>query len=92
MNLVLVSVLWFLLPVLVVSECGTGAVLFNFGDSNSDTGGYMAGLGSNFSLPHGRLFPHQPSGRLCDGRLIIDFLCQFSVPVMYSRLFFILVF
>lgn len=58
-----------------MSECGSGAVVFNFGDSNSDTGGFMAGLGRNIPPPHGRLF-HQHSGRLCDGRLSIDFLCE----------------
>ncbi|XP_020276273.1 GDSL esterase/lipase At1g09390-like isoform X2 [Asparagus officinalis] len=73
----LVSVLLLALAVFVVSECGTKAIIFNFGDSNSDTGGYSAGLGFNTPLPIGRLFPHQPSGRLCDGRLVIDFLCEY---------------
>ncbi|KAJ0054333.1 hypothetical protein Pint_00811 [Pistacia integerrima] len=58
------------------SECIKKPVIFVFGDSNSDTGGYSFGLGFNFGPPHGRTYFNQPSGRLCDGRLIIDFLCE----------------
>ncbi|XP_031280634.1 GDSL esterase/lipase At1g09390-like isoform X2 [Pistacia vera] len=58
----------------VHSECIKKPVIFVFGDSNSDTGGYSFGLGFNFGPPHGRTYFNQPSGRLCDGRLIIDFL------------------
>ncbi|XP_075642897.1 GDSL esterase/lipase At1g09390-like [Castanea sativa] len=64
------------LPLLVHSQCNRKPVVFNFGDSNSDTGGFSIGLGLNFGPPNGRTFFHQPSGRLCDGRLIIDFLCE----------------
>ncbi|KAH7678579.1 GDSL lipase/esterase protein [Dioscorea alata] len=53
-----------------------GKVIFNFGDSNSDTGGLFAGLGIYIPLPEGRVFFRQSTGRLCDGRLIIDFLCE----------------
>ncbi|KAM7521381.1 hypothetical protein LguiA_011283 [Lonicera macranthoides] len=62
-------------------------VIFNFGDSNSDTGGLAAGLGYNFGLPDGRAFNflHQSSdSRLCDGRLVIDFLCE-SLNTSYLR-------
>ncbi|KAJ0980560.1 hypothetical protein J5N97_008815 [Dioscorea zingiberensis] len=52
------------------------AVIFNFGDSNSDTGGLSAGLGIFIPLPEGRTFFRRSTGRLCDGRLIIDFLCE----------------
>lgn len=55
-------------------------VIFNFGDSNSDTGGLAAGLGYNFGLPDGRAFNflrQSSDSRLCDGRLVIDFLCEF---------------
>ncbi|THU68606.1 hypothetical protein C4D60_Mb08t05650 [Musa balbisiana] len=51
-------------------------VIFNFGDSNSDTGGLTAGLGLLLPQQEGRAFFHRPSGRLCDGRLVIDFLCE----------------
>ncbi|KAK4803208.1 hypothetical protein SAY86_001411 [Trapa natans] len=48
--------------------------VFNFGDSNSDTGGLIAGLGIRLDLPNGQTYFKAPSGRFCDGRLIIDFL------------------
>lgn len=60
----------------VVCECNKNMVIFNFGDSNSDTGGYPAAHGIRFGYPDGRAFFHQPSDRLCDGRLILDFLCK----------------
>ena len=46
--------------------------IFNFGDSNSDTGNFDASL---FELrsPYGETFFHRPVGRGSDGRLIIDF-------------------
>ncbi|KAI3425445.1 Lipase_GDSL domain-containing protein, partial [Psidium guajava] len=62
------------LPSLVASQCKRQPVIFNFGDSNSDTGGYSAALGANFGLPNGRAFFREGTGRLGDGRLIIDFL------------------
>ncbi|KAL1194235.1 GDSL esterase/lipase LIP-4 [Cardamine amara subsp. amara] len=57
------------------ASCQTPPVIFNFGDSNSDTGG-LAGHGYPIGLPNGRLFFRRSTGRLCDGRLLIDFLCQ----------------
>ncbi|XP_068660041.1 GDSL esterase/lipase LIP-4 [Aristolochia californica] len=59
----------------VESRCLKKPIIFNFGDSNSDTGGLMAGLGYPINLPNGRQFFHRSTGRLSDGRLIIDFLC-----------------
>ncbi|BAH91040.1 Os01g0330100, partial [Oryza sativa Japonica Group] len=59
-------------------SCRGGArpVVFNFGDSNSDTGGMAAAMGWRIRRPEGRAFFHHPTGRFCDGRLTIDFLCQ----------------
>lgn len=51
-------------------------VIFNFGDSNSDTGGMAAVNGMNINLPEGRTFFRRPTGRLSDGRLVIDFICE----------------
>ncbi|KAJ4824652.1 hypothetical protein Tsubulata_047753 [Turnera subulata] len=51
-------------------------LLINFGDSNSDTGGVLAGAGLPIGLPHGITFFHRGTGRLGDGRLVIDFLCE----------------
>ncbi|KAF2307325.1 hypothetical protein GH714_026358 [Hevea brasiliensis] len=56
-------------------QCKNPPIIFNFGDSNSDTGGLAAGLGFPINLPNGRLFfRHQPVDCLTD--LLIDFLCQ----------------
>uniref|UniRef100_A0A1D1Z6V9 GDSL esterase/lipase At1g09390 n=1 Tax=Anthurium amnicola TaxID=1678845 RepID=A0A1D1Z6V9_9ARAE len=78
-TLVLVFAVLLLPPwgvVTVESKCRRPPVVFNFGDSNSDTGGLQAGLGYVIGLPDGRKFPGGPSGRVCDGRLVIDFLCE----------------
>ncbi|GAV78717.1 Lipase_GDSL domain-containing protein [Cephalotus follicularis] len=48
--------------------------VFNFGDSNSDTGGLVAGIAFPLGPPNGETFFLKPSGRFCDGRLILDFL------------------
>ncbi|PKI74094.1 hypothetical protein CRG98_005572 [Punica granatum] len=48
--------------------------VFNFGDSNSDTGDLAAGLGFRLDLPNGQTYFKTPTGRFCDGRLIVDFL------------------
>lgn len=76
-KLVLVSLFTlFLLPNSVLSVCKNPPVIFNFGDSNSDTGGLVAALGYTVNLPNGRTFFGRSTGRLSDGRLIIDFLSQ----------------
>ncbi|XP_027153358.1 GDSL esterase/lipase At3g27950 isoform X2 [Coffea eugenioides] len=49
--------------------------LYNFGDSNSDTGGRSASL-DMVAPPNGETFFKAPSGRFCDGRLIIDFMAE----------------
>ncbi|KAJ3676315.1 hypothetical protein LUZ60_003727 [Juncus effusus] len=48
--------------------------VFNFGDSNSDTGGRVATGLESINPPYGETFFGHPVGRFCDGRLIIDFL------------------
>ncbi|XP_051135444.1 GDSL esterase/lipase At4g01130-like [Andrographis paniculata] len=50
--------------------------IFNFGDSNSDTGGFFAAFPPPLPLPFGITYFHKPTGRLSDGRLQIDFLAQ----------------
>ncbi|VAH07196.1 unnamed protein product [Triticum turgidum subsp. durum] len=47
---------------------------FNFGDSNSDTGGRIAAGFEPMPPPYGSTFFGAPSGRFSDGRLILDFL------------------
>ncbi|OVA09837.1 Lipase [Macleaya cordata] len=49
--------------------------IFNFGDSNSDTGGISAAF-TAVPPPNGETFFGKPSGRFCDGRLIIDFIAE----------------
>ncbi|KAL9233280.1 hypothetical protein vseg_008301 [Gypsophila vaccaria] len=48
--------------------------VFNFGDSNSDTGNLVASGIEGMDSPYGQTYFQKPSGRYCDGRLIIDFL------------------
>lgn len=52
--------------------CGFPAV-FNFGDSNSDTGGLSAVFGQA-PPPNGESFWGRPMGRYCDGRVVVDFI------------------
>ncbi|PIA39315.1 hypothetical protein AQUCO_02600039v1 [Aquilegia coerulea] len=66
----LFALLWFL----VESTDFRSPAIFNFGDSNSDTGGLAAGVAYPTGLPNGETHFHKSSGRICDGRLIIDFL------------------
>lgn len=51
--------------------------IFNFGDSNSDTG-CMAAAFYPMASPCGQTFFHEPAGRASDGRLIIDFIGKYS--------------
>ncbi|KAK1278160.1 GDSL esterase/lipase [Acorus gramineus] len=61
--------------------------VFNFGDSNSDTGGLIAGLGEELNPPNGETYFKKPSGRFCDGRLIVDFLVDaMDLPFLNSYL------
>lgn len=54
------------------SKCEFEAI-FNFGDSNSDTGGFWAAFPAQ-SGPFGMTYFKRPAGRASDGRLIVDFL------------------
>ncbi|XP_027160686.1 GDSL esterase/lipase At4g01130-like [Coffea eugenioides] len=56
------------------AKCAFKAI-FNFGDSNSDTGGFWAAFPAQ-SPPFGMTYFKRPVGRATDGRLIIDFLAQ----------------
>lgn len=49
--------------------------MYNFGDSNSDTGGISAAF-DPIPSPYGVGFFHKPAGRDCDGRLIVDFIAE----------------
>lgn len=54
------------------TNCDIPAI-YNFGDSNSDTGGIAAAF-FPMGTPCGETFFHRPVGRASDGRLIIDFI------------------
>ncbi|GLT59027.1 hypothetical protein SLA2020_318750 [Shorea laevis] len=56
------------------SKCDFEAI-FNFGDSNSDTGGFWAAFPAQ-SGPFGMTYFKRPAGRASDGRLVIDFLAE----------------
>ncbi|XP_052197082.1 GDSL esterase/lipase At5g14450-like [Diospyros lotus] len=49
--------------------------IYNFGDSNSDTGGISAAF-EPIRAPYGENFFRKPAGRDCDGRLIVDFIAE----------------
>ena len=61
------------LPGIAVGRC----VVFNFGDSNSDTGSLPAAFGFYLGPPAGRRFFHRQTGRWSDGRLYIDFIGKY---------------
>ncbi|KAF8010977.1 hypothetical protein BT93_J1572 [Corymbia citriodora subsp. variegata] len=56
------------------SSCNFPAI-YNFGDSNSDTGGRSAAFGQ-FPPPYGKTNLGNPPKRLSDGRLILDFITE----------------
>lgn len=62
---------------LLIGAGGLGScrfpAVYNFGDSNSDTGGISAAF-NVIESPNGMTFFGHPSGRACDGRLIVDFI------------------
>lgn len=60
--------------------------IFNFGDSNSDTGALAAAFSPRTS-PYGQTFFGMPVGRDSDGRLIIDFIAKsFNLPLLSAYL------
>ncbi|XP_062228128.1 GDSL esterase/lipase At4g01130 [Phragmites australis] len=63
-----------LCPAARAGSCKFPAV-FNFGDSNSDTGGFWAAFPAQ-QAPFGMTYFHRPAGRASDGRLVIDFVVQ----------------
>ncbi|KAB2045732.1 hypothetical protein E1A91_D01G187900v1 [Gossypium mustelinum] len=70
--------------VLAKGPCQFPAI-FNFGDSNSDTGGLSAAFGQA-PPPNGMSYFGHPAGRYCDGRLVIDFLAE-SLGLPYLSAF-----
>ncbi|GAY41786.1 hypothetical protein CUMW_062130 [Citrus unshiu] len=72
-------------PAFAANSCNFPAI-FNFGDSNSDTGGISAAL-YPINWPYGQTYFHMPAGRFSDGRLIIDFIAEsFGLPYLSAYL------
>ncbi|KAJ9176305.1 hypothetical protein P3X46_011635 [Hevea brasiliensis] len=63
------------LPVFFPSRACQVPAIYNFGDSNSDTGSSSATFG-RLPSPYGETFFGKPSGRCSDGRLVIDFIAE----------------
>ncbi|KAI3463051.1 hypothetical protein Pfo_019714 [Paulownia fortunei] len=81
MELLMILVSWFFFSSAIITNademmnlppCDYPAI-YNFGDSNSDTGGIAAAFYPPAS-PSGETYFHRPAGRASDGRLIIDFI------------------
>ncbi|KAK4783825.1 hypothetical protein SAY86_018193 [Trapa natans] len=72
-------------PASALAPCDFPAI-FNFGDSNSDTGGLSAVYGQA-PPPSGETFFGHPAGRYSDGRLVIDFIAaSFGLPFLSAYL------
>ncbi|XP_058782087.1 GDSL esterase/lipase At5g45910-like [Vicia villosa] len=58
--------------------------IFNFGDSTSDTGNSAFDhVQMDKNSPYGSTYFKHPSGRLCNGRLIIDFIAEaYGLPFL----------
>ncbi|CAN4111497.1 unnamed protein product [Withania somnifera] len=66
-----------MLFMVATTECKKCAfeAIFNFGDSNTDTGGFWAAFPAQ-APPNGMTYFKKPVGRATDGRVIVDFLAQ----------------
>jgi hypothetical protein len=81
MNMLLLFIFTFVLPCLSNGECDFKAI-FNFGDSNSDTGGFYAAFPAETG-PYGMTYFNKPDGRASDGRLVIDFIGNSTIYIYH---------
>ncbi|RCV39239.1 hypothetical protein SETIT_8G207700v2 [Setaria italica] len=56
--------------------CSCYKRIFSFGDSIIDTGNFANGKGPLMEFPFGMTYFKRPTGRICDGRVLIDFYAQ----------------
>lgn len=63
------------------------AAFFIFGDSLLDSGNnlYLNDSGKADSLPYGETFFKHSTGRLCDGRIVPDFICKNCTCILFCR-------
>lgn len=87
LSFIISLVVGFFFPLSVDSQCNGSLVIVNFGDSNSDTGGYVIVRGMIGQLPKKHTISHDLAGRMCDGRLVIDFLCKLVTPQWQTQNF-----
>ena len=85
--LAIVSVRLLQNPVVASTEECDFPAIFNFGDSNSDTGGLSAAFGQA-GPPHGESYFHAPAGRYCDGRLVVDFIGTLLSTINFFGFFY----
>ncbi|XP_049351686.1 GDSL esterase/lipase At4g01130-like [Solanum verrucosum] len=69
-----ITLLLFMVAATECKQCAFKAI-FNFGDSNTDTGGFWAAFPAQ-APPHGMTYFNKPVGRATDGRVVVDFLAQ----------------
>ncbi|KAF3339596.1 GDSL esterase/lipase [Carex littledalei] len=79
--------------ILLLSQTGNCCFtrIFCFGDSISDTGNYLKSIGDGYHpiryLPYGETYFGRPTGRFCDGRLILDFIAEaYGLPFIPAYL------
>lgn len=89
-SMTIYSFLCSLLPYFLTNAQSAGGEgytsIFAFGDSLTDNGNSVGFAAPKIThqarLPNGETYFHRPTGRCCDGRLIIDFLAQsFGLPL-----------
>ncbi|XP_050221615.1 GDSL esterase/lipase At1g54790-like isoform X1 [Mercurialis annua] len=87
LNIFQIFILLFVIPSLAKSVKFNYPSVFNFGDSNSDTGNLVAAYGFFLEPPYGQSYFKPPTGRFCDGRLIVDFLMdEMDLPFLNAYL------
>lgn len=74
----------------VNQRCSYGGI-YNFGDSNSDTGGISAAF-EPITTPYGMTFFKKPVGRVTDGRLVYDFLGIIIIIIFHHHFFYFYLF
>jgi hypothetical protein len=75
-----VSLRVFLVSVILLLNAPTGLCggykrIFSFGDSIIDTGNFATGPLMEF--PFGMTYFKRPTGRICDGRVLVDFYGEY---------------